>query len=56
MEQIERVRASNASAEQKATQLQALNSQAMQVMGQIQKVMELQAKAAQTAARAATRA
>ncbi|QQB37735.1 FlxA-like family protein [Achromobacter deleyi] len=56
MEQIERVRASNASAEQKATQIQALNAQAVQVMGQIQKVMELQAKAAQTAARAASRA
>ncbi|CAB3925203.1 hypothetical protein LMG26846_05990 [Achromobacter insuavis] len=56
MEQIERVRASNASAEQKATQIQALNAQAVQIMGQIQKVMELQAKAAQTAARAASRA
>ena len=56
MEQIERVRASNASAEQKATQITALNAQAVQVMGQIQKVMDLQAKAAQTAASAAAKA
>lgn len=45
MEQMERVRASNASAEQKATQLQALNAQAMQIMGMIQQVMAEQAKA-----------
>ncbi|MFY4257804.1 hypothetical protein ACOTCG_09415 [Achromobacter xylosoxidans] len=45
MEQMERVRASNASAEQKATQLQALNAQAMQIMGLIQQVMAEQAKA-----------
>lgn len=46
MEQMERVRASNASAEQKATQLQALNAQAIQIMGQIQQVMAEQIKAA----------
>lgn len=45
MEQMARVRASNASAEQKATQLQALNVQAMQIMGMIQQVMAEQAKA-----------
>lgn len=56
MDQIARVRASNASAEQKATQISALNAQAVQVMGQIQKVMDLQVKAAQTAARAAGKA
>lgn len=45
IEQMARVRASNASAEQKATQLQALNVQAMQIMGMIQQVMAEQAKA-----------
>ncbi|MBB1628420.1 FlxA-like family protein [Achromobacter sp. UMC71] len=45
MEQIARVRDSNASAEQKATQMQTLNGQAVQIMNQIQQVLAAKAKA-----------
>lgn len=44
MEQIRRVQASNASAEQKAQQVQMLNTQAVAIQGQIQKVLAAQLK------------
>ncbi len=47
MQQIRRVQASNASAEQKAAQLGALNTQAASIQGQIQKLMAAQMKALQ---------
>ncbi|KCB50810.1 hypothetical protein ACLQ8Z_07405 [Bordetella hinzii] len=44
LQQMERVRNSNATAEQKAQQLQALNSQAAALQGQIQKILQEQLK------------
>ncbi|WP_332613253.1 FlxA-like family protein [Achromobacter sp. ESBL13] len=52
MDQIAKVQASGMSDEMKAQQLQALNGQAMQIQGQIQKVLVLQAKAAMARAEA----
>ena len=46
MEQIRKIEASSMPAEQKSEQLQSLNSQATQIMGQIQKVLIAKAKAA----------
>ena len=49
MEQIRKIEASSMPAEQKSEQLQSLNSQATQIMGQIQKVLIAKAKAAKAA-------
>lgn len=49
MEQIRKVEASGLSPEQKSEQLQTLNSQATQIMSQIQKVLVAKAKAANKA-------
>jgi len=49
-QQIAKVQSSGLPAEQKAQQIQALNAQAVQIMGQIQKIMAMQAKAAAAAA------
>ena len=49
MEQIRKIEASSMPAEQKSEQLQSLNSQATQIMGQNQKVLIAKAKAAKAA-------